>query len=82
MSIVEELPPTTRTEMVTLLYEYRDFFAWSHEDMTALDPKFYQHEINLATNAKPVKQQQYRMNPNYGARVKKEIDKLLKIGFI
>ena len=27
ISIAENLPPTTRTEMVTLLYEYRDFFA-------------------------------------------------------
>ena len=50
--------------------------------MKWLNPKFYQHEINLATDAKPVQQHQYRMNPNYAARVKEEIDKLLKAGFI
>ena len=68
--------------MIALLGEYRDVFAWSYEDMKGLDPKFYQHQINLATDAKPVQQRRYRMNPNYAARVKEEIDKLLKIGFI
>ena len=50
--------------------------------MKGLDPKFYQHQINLARDAKPVQQRRYRMNPNYATRVKEEIDKLLKIGFI
>ena len=68
--------------MIALFTEYRDVFAWSHEDMKGLDPKFYQHKINLASDAKPVQQWQYRMNPNYAARVKEEIDKLLKAGFI
>ena len=31
---------------------------------------------------KPVQQWRYWMNPNYAPRVKEEIDKLLKIGFI
>ena len=68
--------------MIALLRKYKDVFAWSHEDMKGLDPKFYQHKINLATDAKPVQQRRYRMNPNYAARVKEEIDKLLKAGFI
>ena len=58
------------------------FFAWSHEDMNGLEPKFYQHKINLATDTKPVQQCQYRMTLNYAARVKEDIDKLLKAGFI
>ena len=82
ISITKNLPPTTRTAMITLLGEYRDVFTWSYEDMKGLDPKFYQHQINLATDAKPVQQRRYRMNPNYVARVKEEINKLLKIGFI
>ena len=82
LSIAKELSPTQKEKMVALLTEYKDVFAWSHEDMKGLDPKFYQHKINLATNAKPVQQRRYRMNPNYAARVKEEIDKLLKAGFI
>ena len=82
LSIAKELSPTQKEKMVALLTEYRDFFAWSHVDMKGLDPKFYQHKINIATDAKPVQQCRYHMNPNYGARVKEEIDKLLKDGFI
>ena len=50
ISIAKNLPPTIRLVMFTLFYEYRDVFAWSHKDMKGLDPKFYQHQINLATN--------------------------------
>ena len=50
--------------------------------MKGLDPKFYQHQINIATNAESVQQRQYRMSLNYAARLNEEINKLLKIGFI
>ena len=80
LSIAKELLPDQKKAMVTLLAEYMDVFAWSHEDMMGLDPKFYQHKMNLASDAKPVQQRRYRMNPNYAARVKEEIDKLLKGG--
>ena len=82
LSIAKELAPDQKQAMIALLTEYKDVFAWSHEDMKGLDPKFYQHKINLAADAKPVQQRRYRMNPNYAARVKEEIDKLLKAGFI
>ena len=82
LSIAKELAPNQKQAMIALLTEYKDVFAWSHEDMKGLDPKFYQHKINLAADAKPVQQRRYRMNPNYAAQVKEEIDKLLKAGFI
>ena len=82
LSIAKDLPPIERATMIKLLHEYKDVFVWSHEDMRGLDCKFYQHQINLATDAKPVQQRQYRMNLNYTTCVKEEIDKILKIGFI
>jgi hypothetical protein len=33
-------------------------------------------------NVQPIKQKLYRMNPNYALRVRKDLDKLLDIGFI
>jgi hypothetical protein len=36
----------------------------------------------LAKDAIPVQQRRYRLNPNYAAKVKEEIDKLLRVGFI
>ena len=50
--------------------------------MKGLDPTLAQHKIVLKQDAKPIRQQRNQMNPNYAARVKEEIDKLLQVGFI
>ena len=68
--------------MVALLTDFKDVFAWSYEDMRGLDPQLYQHQIHPSTDAKSIAQRRYRMNPNYAAKVKEEIDKLLLVGFI
>ena len=54
LSIANDLMPSEKTAMTELLREYKDVFAWSHEGMRGLDPKFYQHKINLAIDVKPV----------------------------
>ena len=56
LSIARDLTSGEKRAMTELVWEYRDVFAWSHEDMKGLDPKFYQHKINLSTDAKPVLQ--------------------------
>ena len=50
--------------------------------MKGLDPQYYQHQINLLPDTRPVQQRRYRMNPYYAAKVKEEIDKLLRVCFI
>jgi hypothetical protein len=50
--------------------------------MKGLNPEFYHHKVNLAKDAIPVQQRRYRLNPNYVAKVKEKIDKLLQVGFI
>ena len=54
LSIAKDLLPSHEEAMIALLKEYKDVFAWSHEDMKGLDPKFYNHKINQGTNAKLV----------------------------
>ena len=80
--IAKEMTPDNKTEMITLLKEFHDVFTWSYEDMWGRDPQLYQHQIHLNKDAKPVAQQHYRMNPNYAAKVKEEIDKLIRVGLI
>ena len=79
VNVAKEMPKDEKKAMVELLM---NLFAWSYEDMRGLDPQLYQHQIPLSTDAKPVAQRRYRMNPNYAAKVKDEIDKLLRVGFI
>ena len=76
------MPLEEKSAMVALLKEFWDVFAWSYEDMQGLDPQLYQHQIHLSKDTKPVAQRSYCMNPNYATKVKDEIDKLLRVGFI
>jgi hypothetical protein len=57
-------------------------FAWSYKDLKGVPPKICEHHIHLEEGAKPVRQKQRRLNPKYSLLVKKEIEKLLEIGFI
>jgi hypothetical protein len=80
--IAKELDEDFKEQLTNVLRTYKDVFAWSYEDMKGLNPEFYHHKINLAKAAIPVQQRRYRLNPNYVAKVKEEIDKLLRVGFI
>jgi hypothetical protein len=81
MLIAKGLDPEFK-EQLTHVLKYKDVFAWSYEDMKGLNSEFYHHKINLAKDAIPIQQRRYRLNPNYAAKVKEEIDKLLRVGFI
>ena len=80
--IAKEMLYDDKQRLKTLLKQYKDVFAWSFEDMKGLNPTFCQHQIHLNKDAKPVQQRRYLLNPNYAVKVKEEIDKLLKVGFI
>ena len=82
LKVSAKLEGEIKEELHTLLKEYKDVFAWSYSDMEGIDPSFYQHRINLKDDAAPIRQQRYRMNPNYARQVKDEIDRLLAVGFI
>ena len=65
-----------------LLLNFKDVFAFTYKDMKGIPPHVCEHKIELQPEAKPVRQMRYRMNPNYAAKVKEEIDKYLEAGFI
>ena len=79
--IAKDMSEVDKQRLTGLLKQYKDLFAWSFKDMKGLDPAFYQHQINLHKDSKPVQQRKYRLNLNYVIKVKEEIDKLLKVGF-
>jgi hypothetical protein len=39
--------------------------------------QIFEHKIELMTDAKPIKQRQYRMNQNYALNVREDLDKLV-----
>ena len=70
------------SDLITLLKEYKDYFAWSYEDMKGVPSEVVQHTIPIRDDAKPVQRRPYDMNPKYETIVKEDIDKLLDAGFI
>ena len=42
-----DLTKEKESDLITLLREYEDFFAWSYEDMKAVPPELVQHMIPI-----------------------------------
>ena len=57
-------------------------FAWSCEDMPGIDPKIAQHHIDTHNHMEPVKQKLRRMRTEWLLKIKEEVTKQLKVGFI
>ena len=73
----KKLPEEFKRSLHELFEEYREVFAWDHTELKGIDPRICQHRIPLKMDARPIRMQRYRMNPNYAAKVKEEIDALL-----
>ena len=62
-------------ELVTLLQNYQDIFAWSYRDMPGLSLEIVQHKLPLNPECSPVKQKLRRMKPEMSLKIKKEVKK-------
>ena len=71
-----------KAKVKDLLLLFKDVFAFTYKDMKGIPPYVCDHKIELQPEAKPVRQMWYRMNCNYAAKIKEEIDKDLEAGFI
>ena len=49
------LSPTTRKELIDLLQEYNDVFAWSYQDMPGFDTDIVVHRLPLREECAPIK---------------------------
>ena len=49
------LSPATRKELIDLLQDYNDVFAWSYQDMLGLDTDIVVHRLPLREKCMPVK---------------------------
>lgn len=57
------LPEDVKSKIVELLYEFKDVFAWSPEDMTGVPPHLMTHKLNIDPKVKPVKQKKRTFAP-------------------
>ena len=61
--ISEGLSPSEKKDLISLVQEYIDVFAWNYEDMPGLDPRVAMHRLNINMDIKPVKKQQRQFRP-------------------
>ena len=54
--ISETLSPIKKQDLICLIWEYIDVFAWSYEDMPGLNPQMTIHHLNIKPDAKLLKQ--------------------------
>ena len=80
--ISKKLDPVLREEMIALLKEYRDCFAWDYTEMPGLDRSIVEHRLPLKKGFRPFQQPARQMKAEVLEEVKKEIEKMLDAGFI
>jgi hypothetical protein len=64
-----------------LLKELKDVFARTYKGVKGIPLELVQHKIELDTSIPPAHQVKYKLDLNYAATIKHDIDKLLEIGF-
>jgi hypothetical protein len=68
--------------MIALLKEYSDYFAWVYTEMPGLDRSIVEHRLPLKKGFQPFQQRARQMRTKVLEEVKKEIQKMLRVGFI
>ncbi|KAM1041827.1 hypothetical protein ACFX2C_030957 [Malus domestica] len=71
-----------RARIVSLLHEYKDCFAWHYNEMPGLDPTLVEHRMPIKEGFKPIKQAPRMMSKEIEEKVKEEIKRLVKAGFM
>ena len=56
ISISASLTEKEKSELILLLKEFKDIFAWDYNEMPGLDPGLVVHTLNVDPEAKPVAQ--------------------------
>ena len=69
-------------ELVTLLQDYQDIFAWSYQDMPGLSSDIMQHKLPLNHECSLVKQKLRRMKPKMSLKIKEEVKKQFSASFL
>jgi len=52
--ISESLSPSEKEDLISLVRDYIDVFAWNYEDMSGFDSQVAMHRLNINSDAKPV----------------------------
>ncbi|KAK0597939.1 hypothetical protein LWI29_030052 [Acer saccharum] len=77
VKIEARLTERVKRDVTNLLREYKEIFAWCHEDMPGIDRSVISHNLAVNEKCKLVVQKRRRFNPERSAAIKEEVSKLL-----
>ena len=80
--ISAKLDPDYKQELVKLLKEYKDCFAWEYYEMPGLDQSIVEHRLPIKPRYRPHQQGSRWCNPKILPDIKAEITKLIEAKFI
>ncbi|KAA3485494.1 RNA-directed DNA polymerase (Reverse transcriptase), Ribonuclease H-like protein [Gossypium australe] len=72
----------TRRNLIELLQEFKDVFAWSYQDMPGQSTDIVVHRLPIKEEYKPVQQKLRRMRPDVLLKIKEEVKKQFDAGFL
>ena len=82
ISISASLTEREKSELILLLKEFKDVFAWDYNEMPRLDLGLVVHTLNVDPEAKPIAQSARIFHTEIKGQIVKEVQKLLAAGFI
>ncbi|XP_071920755.1 uncharacterized protein [Coffea arabica] len=71
------LPSPLKEEMICLIKDHRDVFAWSADEVVGVPPELMTHQLNVNPQARPVRQKRRHFGPERSKAILDEVDKLL-----
>jgi hypothetical protein len=80
--ISAELQGDQKTSICELLKEFFDCFAWSYDEMPGLDGELVEHRLPIKKGFRPFKHLSRNYNQWILGKIKEEVERLLKAGFI
>ena len=63
IQIRSKLTPEFRARLIEFLKKHHNCFAWSHEDMTGIDPNIIVHKLRVDPDYPPIKQKRRKFAP-------------------
>jgi hypothetical protein len=76
------LGPEEFNKMMIILKEYKDCFAWDYPELPGLSRKLVEHRLLIKEGFQPFQQPPRRMSPDITLKIKEEIERLVRAGFI
>ncbi|XP_012461467.1 uncharacterized protein LOC105781470 [Gossypium raimondii] len=82
VKIRTDISAKTRQDLIELLREFKNVFAWSYQDMPGLRTDIVVHRLPIKEDCKPVQQNLRRMRPDIALKIKEEVTKQFDAGFL